>query len=163
NISVGNVDAYGPVGFATQGNLTTGSILAGDLFMTLVGGNTSINGSISTDGESGGQVYMADDSMFLTGGGTMDGDDDFDPDIVLALSPVAAGGSIAINGAVSTGQFEAAAGTSLTTQAITTSGGIQASAGGTATINGVWSSGGDVELSSNDIDISNTGGINAAG
>ena len=56
--------------------------------------------------------------------------------------------------------FRAAAGTGLTTQAITADD-IQASAGGTAALNGIWSTTGSVTLSSNDIDITGTGGINA--
>ena len=74
------------------------------------------------------------------------------------LDPVATGGSITINGAVNTGLFEAAAGTSLTTQAITASD-IHARAGGTATLNGVWNFSNEANLSSNDIDITGTGGI----
>jgi hypothetical protein len=123
NISVGNVTAPGPVGFATQGNLLTGTINAGDLFMALVGGNASTAG-ITTSGEGGGQVYIGDDSMFLTGGGTWDGDGDFIVSTVLDLDPVRTGGSIAINGPIITGLFQAAAGTSLTTGAITSGAGI---------------------------------------
>jgi hypothetical protein len=173
NITVGNVSGAGPVGFGAQGNLTTGNVTAGGLFLTLVGGDIAINGSITTTGENS-QVYMAHYSMCATGGGCSDdgegggesGDedeDDFDPNIVLALSPVATGGSISINGAVATGMFRAAAGTGLTTQAITASDDIHARAGGTATLNGVWNSGGDVNLASNDIDIRATGGISADG
>jgi hypothetical protein len=128
--------------------------------MTLVGGATS-TGSITT-AAPGSQVYMADDSMFITGGGTLDGEGNFDPSIVLALDPVPTGGSITINGPVSTGLFRAAAGTGLTTQAITASN-IEASAGATATINGVWNANNGVRLESNDIDITGTGGIQAGG
>ena len=153
NIAVGNATGPGAVGFATQGNLQTGNLSGGGLVIAMVGGNTTIDGSLTTTGEGGGQVYMADDSMFATGGGTFDGEGDFNPDIVLALDPVATGGSIAINGPVNTGLFEAAAGTNLVTQAITANGDIHASAGGTATLNGVWTSSAEVNLSSNDINI----------
>ena len=44
---------------------------------------------------------MADVSMFLDAGGP----DNFDPNIVLALEPVATGGSITVNGPVTTGEF----------------------------------------------------------
>jgi hypothetical protein len=57
---------------------------------------------------------MADDSMVVTGGGSTTDDGDFDPSIVLALDPVATGGSITINGPVNTSLFRAATGTSLT-------------------------------------------------
>jgi hypothetical protein len=158
NIVVENVTGAGHVGFATQGNLTTGNLQSGDLVMTMVGGNTT-TGSITTGGEGGGQVYMADDSMFLTGGGTLDGEGDFDPSIVLALDPVPTGGSITINGPVNTGLFRAAAGTSLTGQAITADE-IDARAGGTATVNGLWSAP-LVTLASGNIDITPTGSIAA--
>jgi hypothetical protein len=155
NINVGNVNAANAVGFASHGNLTTGNINAGDGFMGLVGGNIT-TGSITTTGESGGQVYLADDSMFDAA--TEGGDPEtFDPSIVLALDPVPTGGSITINGPVTTGLFRAAAGTSLTTQAITADE-IDAKALGTATINGLWSSP-LVTLASSDIDITGTGGI----
>jgi len=96
------------VGFATLGDLTTGSIDAGWDFMALVGGNAS-TGAITT-GE-GDQAYIANASMYLDA--TEGGELDFDPEIVLALNPVATGGSITINGPVSTGQFRAAAGADL--------------------------------------------------
>ena len=176
NISVGNASGAGPVGFGTPEDLTTGNVTAGDLFLTLVGGDIAINGSITTTGE-GSQVYMADYSMCETGGGCTDdgeGDDgdenDFDPSIVLGLEPVMTDGSIAITGPVSTGVFRAAAGTSFIANNISANGffsneeifveGINVRAGGLATVNGTWS-GPDVNVVSNDIDITGTGSINA--
>ena len=67
NINVGNATGPGAIGFATQSNLQTGNLSGGGLVMALVGGNTTINGSITTTGEGGGQVYIADDSMFTAG------------------------------------------------------------------------------------------------
>jgi hypothetical protein len=157
-ISVGNVNANGPAGFATTGNLTTGNITAGDGFLALVGGNVT-TGAIATTGAGGGEVYIGDDSMFFAAGGTADGEGNFDPTLVLALAPVATGGSITINGPVNTGLFRAAAGTSLVTQAITADE-IEARAVGTAAINGLWSAA-LVTLTSNDINIGATGGIAA--
>ena len=158
NINVGNVSGAGPVGFATTGNLTTGNLTAGELVMALVGGNI-VTGSITTNAEGGGQVYLADDSMFFAAGGTVDGADEFEVSSVLAEDPVMTGGSITINGPVNTGLFQAAAGTGLTAQAITADA-IESRAGGTATINGLWSAP-DVRLASNNIDITQTGGIAA--
>ena len=158
NINVGNVSGDGAVGFAATGNLTTGNLTAGELVMALVGGNIT-TGSITTNAEGGGQVYLADDSMFITGGGTIDSADDFDASVVLALDPVMTGGSITINGAVDTELFQAAAGTNLTAQAITADA-IEARAGGTAAINGLWSAP-DVRVASNDINIAQTGAIAA--
>lgn len=154
SINVGNVSGAGHVGFATFGDLVTGNLTGGDLVMTLVGGDIS-TGSITT--AANGRVYMADASMFATGGGGDEGE--FDQNIVLALDPVPTGGSINIDGPVSTGRFQAAAGDDLTTQAITANS-IEASAGGLATINGMWSAP-NVELWSNDIDIAAGAGIDA--
>ncbi|MFL6764645.1 MAG: beta strand repeat-containing protein, partial [Sphingomicrobium sp.] len=110
SITVGNVSGPGNVGFATLGNLSTGNLTAGNLVMTLVGGNTT-TGSITTAAD--GRVYMADASMFLTGGGGSNNGDNFDPNIVLALAPVPTHGSTTINGPVTTGRLQAAAGTDL--------------------------------------------------
>ena len=120
--------------------------------MALVGGDMNL-GSITT--APGGQVYLANASMFLDAGGP----DDFDPALVLALDPVPTGGSIAIGGPVSTGWFRAAAGGDLNTVAINADE-IHACAGGTATIDGAWSAE-NVNLASNDINITADGSISA--
>jgi len=161
NLTVGNASGPGPVGFATSGNLVTGNLSSNQLIMTLVGGNTT-TGSITTPNVPGAQVYMADDSMFFAHGGTINGDGDFDANAVLALAPVATGGSITVNGPVTTGTFRAAAGTGLTTQALTATN-ATASAGGTATINGAWNVSNNAQLTSNDINITSTGGMIANG
>jgi hypothetical protein len=122
SIAVGNVSAVGRVGFATLGDLTTGNITAGPLFLALVGGDVTV-GSVTT--APSGQVYIADSSMFLANGGP----DDFDPAPVLAAAPVPTGGSITITGPVSTGQFRAAAGDSLLAGNISAGSSIDASAG----------------------------------
>lgn len=150
SIDVGNVNGFGNVGFATLGDLNTGNLTAGNLVMTLVSGDID-TGSITTPGN--GRVYMADSSMFETGGG----DEDFDASIVLALAPVATGGSIDISGPVITGQFQAAAGDDLIARAITAQI-IDVSAGGTAAVDGIWRAP-DVTLASGDINITANGGI----
>jgi hypothetical protein len=140
-IAVGTVNAADRVGFATTGNLTTGNITAGSLVLTLVHGNTSV-GSITT--APTGRVYMADSSMVATGGGTIGVNTDtgdFNPALVLALAPVATGGSINITGPVSTGQLQAAAGTDLTTGALGASSSIDVSAGHDITLGAVTSGG----------------------
>jgi len=152
SILVGNASGTDRVGFATLGDLTTGNITAGRLFMALVGGNMT-TGSITT--AANGRVYIADSEMFATGGG----DDDFDASIVLALAPVATGGSVTINGAVTTGRFQAAAGDNLSTRAITANQ-IDASAGDNATLDGMWRAG-QVSLRSGNINITANGGIDA--
>ncbi len=151
SILVGNATGTDRVGFATLGNLTTGNITAGRLFMALVGGDM-VTGSITT--AANGRVYIADSSMFETGGGL---DDDFDADVVLALAPVASGGSVTINGPVVTSRFQAAAGDDLSARAITASS-IEASAGDNATVDGTWRAA-SVALRSGDISISSNGSI----
>jgi hypothetical protein len=123
SIQVGNVSGADKVGFATPGTFTAGNISGGSLIMALVTGNIH-TGSLTTD--SGGQVYLADYSMFTDAGGP----DDFDSASVLALDPVATAGSIAIDDLVSTGAFRAAAGTDFGSAAIQADGGISISAGG---------------------------------
>ncbi len=87
SIDVGNVSAIGRVGFATFGDLTTGNISAGPLFMALVSGDIS-TGSVTTD--SNGRVYIADSSMFVAAGGGCD-ECDFDVSRVLPFAPVPTG------------------------------------------------------------------------
>ena len=139
SIEVGNVQSYGRVGFATLGDLTTGDIVAGPLFLTLVSGDIS-TGSITTD--DSGRVYMADSSMFIAAGG---GEDDFDPSLVLNAAPVATLGSITIGGPVSTGLFQANAGVDFTSGAITAPDGIGIEAGDDLTAANLTSSS-DVDL-----------------
>ena len=150
SIDVGNVNGFGNVGFATLGDLNTGNLTAGNLVMALVSGDIN-TGSITTPGN--GRVYMADSSMFETGGG----DEDFDASIVLALTPVTTGGSILINGPVTTGQFQAAAEGNFTAHSIDADS-LHVSSQGTATIDGMWSVP-DVTLVSRDINITANGGV----
>jgi hypothetical protein len=153
SIEVGNVQSYGRVGFATLGDLTTGNIVAGPLFLTLVSGDIS-TGSITT--APNGRVYMADSSMFIAGGGP----DDFDPSTILDDPPVATGGSITIGGPVSTGLFQAAAGDDLTTAAITAGGRIDVSAGNDILMGGLNSGSDILAVAPGNI---TTGDITAAG
>ena len=128
SITVGNVSGADRVGFATLGDLTTDNLSAGNLIMTLVRGDISV-GSMTTTAPAG-QVYMADAQMYLDAGGTQDA---FDASQVLALDPLATGGSITISGPVATGRFRANAGTGFTAGAMTANS-IEAEAGGLATI-----------------------------
>ena len=163
SILTGNVSGTDQVGFATLGNLTTGNLIAGNLVMTFAGGDI-ITGSITTT-QPNGQVYMADVSMFIAAGGP----DDFIPSEVLSEPPVPTGGSITIGGPVSTSLFRAAAGDDFTAGDISAFGffddslfveGVNVRAGGTAILNGTWA-GEEVNVTSNDIDITSDGGINA--
>jgi hypothetical protein len=91
--------------------------------MTLVGGDIAV-GSLTT--ASDGRVYMGNASMFLDAGGP----DDFDPSLVLALSPVPTGGSITIGGPVTTGIFQAASAGDFSAGSIDADGLVQVIAGG---------------------------------
>lgn len=152
SISVGNVAGAEGIGFATLGSLTTGNLNAGTDVLAMAGGNMSF-GAITTG--ASGRTYLADSSMFIAAGGP----DNFDPALVFAATPVASAGSITINGPVSTGRFQAAAGTNLSAGAISAQT-IDASAGGTATVSGLWAAP-SVLLTSNDIDVTASGGIDA--
>jgi filamentous hemagglutinin family protein len=157
SISVGNVTGSGHVGFATLGDLTTGNLGASDLVMLLVGGDIH-TGSIATTPT--GRVYLADASMFLTGGGG--GDGNFDPNIVLALAPVPTGGSITIGGPVTSGRMQAAAGGNLTIGDVTAATDVTLSAGGLASFNGTLRSP-TITVTSSDIDIALGASLGATG
>ena len=157
SISVGNVTGSGHVGFATLGDLTTGNLGASDLVMLLVGGDIH-TGSIATTPT--GRVYLADASMFLTGGGG--GDGNFDPNIVLALAPVPTGGSITIGGPVTSGRMQAAAGGNLTIGDVTAATDVTLSAGGLASFNGTVRSP-TITVTSSDIDIASGASLGATG
>ena len=115
SIEVQDVEADEAIGFATLGNLTTGDLNAGTNAMALVSGDMAL-GSISTAPD--GRTYLADAQMYLDNGGA---EDNFDPDAVLASAPVATGGSITIDGPVSTG-LPGAAATNFTADAVTAPG-----------------------------------------
>jgi filamentous hemagglutinin family protein len=150
SITVGNITAAGDVGFATYGGLTAGNISAGDLILAMVGGDMTF-GSLTTAAD--GRVYLADVSMFAIGGGVCGGDEcDFDPSIVLALAPVATGGSITINGTVTTGQFQAAAGTDLSINDAAVTDSVELYAGGIANFYGTVSAP-TITVSSGDINV----------
>ena len=148
----GQVSALQNIGLAAAGTLVTGNLSGGGSVLGLADGNMTL-GSITTAAQA--QVYLADFSMLALGGPL----DSFDPAPIFGANPVATGGSISIGGPVSTGLFRAAAGTSLSAGAITAQT-IEASAGGTATVSGLWSAP-SVLLTSNDIDIGASGGIDA--
>ena len=130
SINVGNVQGADVVGFAAGGDLTAGNVQAGSLLLAMVHGDVHL-GSITTAAD--GRVYLADSAMLATGGGVLGVDPtdthDFDPAVVLALAPVATGGSINITGPVSTGRFQAAAGIDLHTANIIAASSIEGSAG----------------------------------
>jgi len=145
SIAVGNVNAAGDVGFATLGGLTTGNVTAGNLFLALVGTDASF-GSIGT--AAGGRVYIGNASMFTAAGGP----DNFDPNALLSLAPVATGGSIKVMGAVNTGRLQAAAGGALTLADVTAGSSAELSSGGLADFEGKVSAP-TITVTSTDINI----------
>jgi filamentous hemagglutinin family protein len=155
SIDVGNVTAGGSVGFATLGDLTTGNVNSGDVFMALVGQDTSL-GSVTTP--ASGRVYIGNASMFLAAGGP----DDFDPAQVLSSSPVATGGSITFGGPVSTGKVQAAAGTGLNVGNMTAASSVDLRAGGLASFSGTVSAP-NITVTSADIDVADGASLGVFG
>ena len=108
--------------------------------VTLGGGGVAVGGrcvgfsaSVGSIGTApGARVYIGNASMFTAAGGS----DNFDKDAVLALTPVATGGSISINGAVNTGRLQAAAGRGLSLADVTAGSSAEVSAGGLADFQG---------------------------
>ena len=152
----------GPAQSALQptANLTTGNLTAGDLVMTMVGGNIS-TGSIIDRRTRWARFTWPMTSMFVAGGGG----DHRRRRLRSVHRPRARSGRRPAARSPSTARSTPACsaprpGTSLTTQAIN-AGDIEASAGGTATIDGIWNAGDSVTLRSNDIDIAGNGGIDA--
>ena len=121
-IDTGDIEAFNSVGLAARGNISTGTIDAGRIFMALGGGNMNF-GAI----DAGDDVYLANYSMMALGGTVTDV---FDPAPILAARPVASGGSITINGPVTTGNMRASAGTTLTVGAINARGLVDLASGG---------------------------------
>ncbi|HET7605102.1 MAG TPA: hypothetical protein VFK28_03410, partial [Sphingomicrobium sp.] len=156
SINVGDVSGAGSVGFATVGNLVAGNVASGDVLLALVSGDMSF-GSITTP--STGRVYLADASMFIDNGGL---DDTFDPAVVLALQPVASGGSIALGGPVTTGMVQAAAGTTFTAGDITASQLVDVLAGGLADFQGVVSAP-TITVTSGDLNVGANGSLGVLG
>ena len=129
SIAVGNVQGTDVVGFAAGGDLTAGNVQAGSLVLASSTATSSWDRSprprrpVSTgrflDACDGRRESLGVDSTELR----------LRPAVVLALAPVATGGSITITGPVSTGRFQAAAGTDLHTANIIAASSIEGSAG----------------------------------
>jgi len=155
SIDVGDVSSPGSVGFATLGDLTTGDVNAGDVFLALVGGDM-LTGGIAT--ASSGRVYIGNASMFLAAGGP----DDFDPSVVLAANPVATGGSITVEGPITTGLLQAAAGTGLNLGDVAAQSSVNLRAGTLASFAGTVSAP-TITVTSDDIQIANGASLGVAG
>jgi hypothetical protein len=155
SIEVGDVSSPGRVGFATHGNLTTGNVSAGSTFLALVGGDL-LTGAITTAAD--GRVYFGNSSMFVAAGGT----DDFDADAVLSGNPVTTGGSITVDGPVTTGRMQAAAGASMTLGDVTANTSVDVRAGSLASFLGTVSAP-TITVTSGDIDIADGASLGVHG
>jgi filamentous hemagglutinin family protein len=145
SIRIGDVTAAGSIGFATTGGLTTGNLNSGDIFLAMIGGDLA-TGSIAMPATS--RVYVGNASMFTAAGGP----NNFDPNTVLALPPVATGGSISIGGPVSTGTMQASAAGAISVAGVTAGSSVDLKSGGVATFNGTVSAP-HITVTSHDIDI----------
>lgn len=124
NITTGNIQTANHAGLGAPGDITAGNVDVANIFMVLAGGSITL-GSI----DAGSNVYLADFSMMELGG-SLGTDQDFDPDPILAATPVATGGDITIGGPVATAEFKAAAGGDFTSNNITSGGLLYIAAGG---------------------------------
>ncbi|WP_309601556.1 hypothetical protein [Sphingomonas sp.] len=127
NITTGNINSLGNIGFGTPANLVTGNLTSGGGIMALIGGNLTA-GSMTTG--NSGYVYLANYSMSPLGGAFLT----FNRAPILAVFPVATGGSITIGGPVVTGNFRASAGTTFDAGAITSDTIILVDSGGNITL-----------------------------
>ncbi|MES2902714.1 MAG: hypothetical protein V4696_00870 [Pseudomonadota bacterium] len=137
SVTTGNVTALGRIGLGSVTDTTTGNLDSGEGLMALIGGNLT-TGAIEADD----YVYIANNSMAALGGEFLT----FDRTPILALAPVATGGSIVI-GAVNTGDFDAAAGTTFTGTTINSGNQINASSGGNMTLGDLFANN-DIRLTS---------------
>ncbi|WP_283938192.1 hypothetical protein [Sphingomonas brevis] len=173
DIAAGSIDLLAG-GDITTGDLTTqifqlfgggiGTLLFPGASITLESGGDILTGDISSiDGvylQAAGSIGTGfiDALTFVEGhAGTSLTSEDIDSGDYILLT--ADTGAIEIGDASAAGFFQASAGTNLTARAVGASD-IDATAGGTATIDGAWSAG-DVQVTSDDIDITANGSISA--
>ena len=111
-LTAGNLSSANSIGVAAPGVISTGNVDAVNIFMALGGDDMSF-GSI----DAGSNVYLANFSMMPLGG-SLGPNNNFDPSPILAATPVASGGDVAIGGPVNAGIFQAAAGGAFSAQDI---------------------------------------------
>ncbi|WP_068076417.1 hypothetical protein [Novosphingobium lentum] len=145
SVTAGSLTARAGAGVSTPGAIAVGAVQAGNLFIALGGGNIT-TGAIRTGPITApsGQVYIADFSMEALGGQLTQ---NFNPAPILAAVPVRTGGSLTINGPVSTGFFQAATLGTITTTSI--AGRIMMNSGGS--ISGTVYTGVSVNLVSDNL------------
>jgi len=155
NISLGTIDAADLLLVSTGGSVTTGAIRSGRNAIALASGGV-VFGGVTTGlvtANGPGSVYIGNASQRSLVNGS-------DRSALLAAAPVATGGAVQINGAITTGTVSIASGAALTLpNAITASGNIVLSATGLATIGGAIAAP-SISLASSDILL--TGSLSAS-
>jgi filamentous hemagglutinin family protein len=152
-VSIGDVTAKGNVGLlATTGNVSAGNVTADQSLVVLSANNVTL-GNVTTSGDG---VYLANASMYPIVA------DVLTPSLLFAQAPARVGGSILINGAVSTKQFTAASTGAFTANALAASSGISIDSGGFATFNGAVTAA-TISIGSLDLAIGSTGSLGGTG
>lgn len=177
NVTTGNLAAAFDLGIQAGGGISTGTLL-GRQILLLAGTNVStaaISAVVGT--QPVGQLYVGNFSMAAPNANVFT---TFQPSPTLPgsglalfnLDPVRTGGSITFGGAIVAGNVQAAAAQGISLQAVTTpalsaqtgSGGfIDLDSGGTVTVNGRLAAGNRIDIASRDIDITQTGSLDALG
>ena len=167
SVTAGSLNARRDVGVQALQNISTGSILGRDVLL-LAGGSVSTGAITAVNGtQPTGRVYIGNYSMATQTANV------FSPFTALTLfnlEPVRIGGAITIGGGVTAGSLVGSAAQGISLQAVTTpaastqsgSGGfIDLDSGGTVTVNGRLAAGRKIDIASRDIDITQTGSLDA--
>lgn len=174
SVSTGNLAAGFDLGVQAAGAISTGTLL-GRQILLLAGGNVNTGAVSAVVGtQPVGSLYIGNFSMASPSANVFS---TFQSPTagqlpIFNLDPVRTGGSITIGGNVVAGSVRAAAGQGVSLQAITTpalstqtgSGGfIELDSGGTVTVNGRLAAGDHIDIASRDIDIAQSGSLDALG
>jgi hypothetical protein len=169
-VTTGNLSAGFDLGIQAGGGISTGA-LRGRQILLLAGTNVSTAAvSAVANNQPVGQVYIGNYSMATQTSNVFQSFTGPTGAIPIFLTqPVRVGGGISFGGAVAAGSLYGAAAQGISLQAVTTpratqtgSGGfIDLDSGGTVTVAGRLAAGSRIDIVSNDIDISQTGSIDA--
>jgi filamentous hemagglutinin family protein len=152
-VSIGDVTAKGNVGLlATTGNVSAGNITADQSLVVLSANNVTL-GNVTTSGDG---IYLANASMYPIVA------DVLTPSLLFAQAPARVGGSILINGQVSTAQFAAASAGAFTANTLAASSRINIDSGALTTFNGAVTAP-TIAIGSLDLAIGSTGSLGGTG
>ena len=173
SVLLGTASAARDLLIQSAGSITTGNLAGSDVLLLAGSGVTTGSILAGSQTQPTGRVYIGNFSManqasnvFLT----LSGQTGSLP--IFNLQPVRIGGAITIGGAVAAGSLFAASAQGISLRAVTTpaaspetgSGGfIDLESGGTVTVNGRLSAGRRIDIASRDIDITESGSIDALG